>query len=175
MEFTLNKKEEIIREIYNLAEVSQPSYKNDLHISEILDIEVVFLPFKMKVISGNGVIYMNADVQKEHFREIFAHELCHALWHEGNQTLLKPLWKEYQEWTAESFAAHYCIPTFMLLNFDFDSYATKEHLYFDIAEKFTVSKSFAKKRIDDFLFQLEWRNKNIFDFVSSESYLNSNT
>lgn len=77
--------------------------------------------------------------------------------------LMPDFWTEYQEWTADTFANHYCMPTFMLLELDLQSYTTKKHLYYEMAKLFGVTLEFATKRIDDFLFQLEWRDKNIFE------------
>ena len=46
----------------------------------------------------------------------FGHELCHVLLHAGNQLNLPPLFVDMQEYKANNFMLHFCVPTFMLRN-----------------------------------------------------------
>ncbi|MEQ6048477.1 ImmA/IrrE family metallo-endopeptidase [Lysinibacillus capsici] len=44
----------------------------------------------------------------------FGHELGHVLLHMGNQQRMYPLFREYQEYKANNFMYHACVPSFML-------------------------------------------------------------
>ncbi|WP_407951628.1 hypothetical protein [Planococcus sp. A6] len=36
------------------------------------------------------------------------------MWHAGDQALMPLTMRDYQEWKAENFSQHLCLPTFML-------------------------------------------------------------
>ncbi|WP_373290650.1 ImmA/IrrE family metallo-endopeptidase [Oceanobacillus neutriphilus] len=84
----------------------------------------------------------------------FAHELCHVLLQYGNQIInLNNLYIQYQEWKANNFALHFCVPTFMLLEYKINT--TNEAINI-IKNKFYVTDKIAKKRVIHFENQLEW-------------------
>lgn len=163
MRFTLTRKEEYIQKLYIMANIHSPELINDYNMADMLGITLMLAPISSKRIGSVIIIDSRLSPAEQH--EQFAHELCHSIWHVTNQMLMPDFWTEYQEWTADTFANHYCIPTFMLLELDLQAYRTKKHLYYEMAELFGVTLEFATKRIDDFLFQLEWRDKNIFETV----------
>lgn len=163
MRFTLTRKEEYIQKLYIMANIHSPELINDYNMADMLSITLMPAPIDSKRLGSLIVIDNRIPDEEQH--EQFAHELCHSIWHVTNQMLMPDFWTEYQEWTADTFANHYCMPTFMLLDLDLQAYRTKKHLYYEMAELFGVTLEFATKRIDDFLFQLEWRDKNIFETV----------
>lgn len=79
----------------------------------------------------------------------FGHELYHAILDIGNQLNTPPLFKEYQEWKANNFAYHACVPTFMLERMDFPK--SKQKAVWMIQEKFHVERQFAEKRLYQYL------------------------
>ena len=83
----------------------------------------------------------------------FGHELCHVLWHTGNQLVMPPLYRDYQEWKAFNFGMHVCVPTFMLddMNFprDFGGAVSL------IQETFNVTYDFAEMRLEQWRQQIE--------------------
>ena len=163
MHFTLNRKEEYIQKLYMMANINSPELINNYNMADMLGITLLPTPIASKRLGD--VIIIDSRLSPEEQHEQFAHELCHCIWHVTNQLLMPAFWNEYQEWIAESFANHYCMPTFMLLELDLQAYRTKKHLYYEMAQLFGVTLEFATKRIDDFLFQLEWRDKHIFEIV----------
>lgn len=88
----------------------------------------------------NNIIFLNKSNKKREWQE-FGHEICHYLRHSGNQTKMDPLFIELQEYQADSFAYHFCIPTFMLENLYY--YNT-----YNIMQLFNVEHQFAKKRLE---------------------------
>ncbi|WP_188725888.1 ImmA/IrrE family metallo-endopeptidase [Lentibacillus populi] len=71
----------------------------------------------------------------------FVHELCHYLRHCGSQINMHPLFRQLQEYQADYFTYHFCIPTFMLDNlFNYTIY--------DIMILFNVDYEFAFKRLE---------------------------
>lgn len=163
MRFTLTRKEEYIQKLYMMANIHSSELINDYNMADMLGITLMPAPISSKRIGSVIIIDSRLSPAEQH--EQFAHELCHCMWHVTNQLLMPEYWHDYQEWTAETFAQHYCMPTFMLLEIDLYIYSNKNHLYQDLAHKFGVTVEFAKKRIEDFLFQLQWRNKNIFEVL----------
>src|SRR5690625_5038122 len=71
----------------------------------------------------------------------FAHELGHYLLHVGSQLNMHYLFVQLQEWQADLFAYHFCVPTFMLMRF-------KEVSAYVIADLFNVEYDFALKRLE---------------------------
>lgn len=59
-------------------------------------------------------IFLNKNQSKQEIWQDFAHELAHILGHEGHQLSMQKPFREYQEWQAEQFAYHFCVPTFLL-------------------------------------------------------------
>ncbi|MFD2210677.1 ImmA/IrrE family metallo-endopeptidase [Virgibacillus halophilus] len=71
----------------------------------------------------------------------FAHEVCHYLRHCGNQLNMHPLFRQLQEYQAEYFAYHFCVPTFMLDRLF--NYTIR-----DIMNIFNVDYDFAVRRLE---------------------------
>ncbi|MRG86967.1 ImmA/IrrE family metallo-endopeptidase [Salinibacillus xinjiangensis] len=91
---------------------------------------------------GNNIVLKKSSKQKEW--QDFGHELCHVLWHEGNQLNMPLPFRDLQEWQSINFAHHFCAPTFMLLEL-------KDVNVYNIMETFNVDYCFAKKRMGMFV------------------------
>lgn len=69
--------------------------------------------------------------------------------HAGDQALIPLSMREYQEWKAENFSQHLCIPTFMLDKMELPNHE-KEAVWM-IMETFGVERWFAEKRLCQYL------------------------
>lgn len=108
--------------------------------------EIHYLPYPSMCIEGEIFLNQRASYTKQW--QDFAHELGHARLHEGDQALMSAMQKDYQEYKAENFALHFCIPSFMLQNMTFTEY-TQDPIW-RLQETFGVDKEFAKKRWEQY-------------------------
>ncbi|GIO25296.1 ImmA/IrrE family metallo-endopeptidase [Oceanobacillus sp. J11TS1] len=72
---------------------------------------------------------------------MFGHEVCHYLRHCGIQLVMNKLFIDLQEYQANYFAYHFCVPTFMLDELKINSVK-------DIVDHFNVDYEFAWKRFE---------------------------
>lgn len=84
----------------------------------------------------------------------FGHEMCHALFHSGNQRLLSPTFVQYQEWKANNFMYEFCVPQFMLRKFMTNE---EDHPINLIIENFHVTPEFARVRYEKYMMKLYQR------------------
>lgn len=108
--------EDYIRELYWKFGIYHPHQLNIETLSTKMGLVVYYIPHKPMYIAGN-LFLDNRNPEQEQWQS-FGHELCHALWHIGNQNLFPKLYRDYQEFKANNFAQHACIPTFMLDRMD---------------------------------------------------------
>lgn len=105
--------EETIKDIYLDLKIYHPRQLDILEIADLLNIKVHFINLSSRTYKGEIII--DSRLSPEEQWEDFAHELCHVLFQYGNQILnINSLFLEYQEWKANNFALHFCVPTFML-------------------------------------------------------------
>jgi len=95
--------------------------------------------------------FLNQDLIDSKLWEDFGHEMCHALWHSGNQRLLFPSFIQYQEWRANNFMYEFCVPEFMLRKFMSEP---EDHPINIIIENFRVSPEFARIRYERYMMKL---------------------
>ncbi len=139
-----NHLEDYIHQLYLNIDITSPEQLNINHIATKLKI-FVFLGAHKSMCYRN-MIYIDSRLSKEEQWQQFAHELCHVLWHSGNQLGIYPPFREYQEWKANSFASHFCVPTFMLEQLNLP--AEYNQALFLIQTIFNVEENFAKKRLN---------------------------
>lgn len=139
--------EDYIKNLYFNIGITKPEEININTIANRLRLKVLFVPFNS--LRANNVICINERIPKDEQWQQFGHELCHALWHYGNQLGIPIFFREYQEWKANNFALHFCVPTFMLeeMNLDREYYKAM----YQIQKVFNVDEYFAKKRLDYYL------------------------
>lgn len=116
-------------------------------IATRLRIKVILVPFNS--MRANNVICINESITKEEQWEVFGHELCHALLHSGNQFGIPSSLREYQEWKANNFALHFCVPTFMINQLELPN--TYQESVSLLRETFHLSTKFACKRLDRYI------------------------
>lgn len=147
MRFCYSHLEDYIKNLYLNIGITQPEQINMKTIASRLNLKLLLVPFK-SMCTGN-LICIDARLPKEKQWQHFGHELCHALWHSGNQLGISPTFREYQEWKAIGFAYHMCVPTFMLEEIKLDTEYYKA--IYQIQKVFKVESDFAKKRLDSYI------------------------
>lgn len=130
--------EDYIHHLYQSMQITYPYQLNISSIANRLGIEVgyggnVSFRFDNQIILKEG--------SKEEQWQLFGHEVCHYLRHSGNQLAMHPLFIDLQEYQANYFAYHFCIPTFMLAE-------QKKWDVSTIIKTFTVTEAFAHRRME---------------------------
>jgi len=136
--------EDYIKSLYVTIGITKSSQLDMKIIASKLKLKLFFLP--LESFYANGVICIDSRLSAEEQWQQFGHELCHALWHSGNQFGIPPYFREYQEWKANNFAYHFCVPTFMLNGMKLNVEYYKA--IYQIQKAFNVDENFAKKRLD---------------------------
>lgn len=147
MRQTFNLLEEYIVKMYQSIGIYHPHQLDMEDIASRLGITLIYMP----VSSFNVEKTIILDVRKKDTEiwQEFGHELCHALMHIGNQNIMPLPFRLYQEWKADSFAQHACVPTFMLDRMNLTGEERKA--LWKIQEKFHVEREFAEKRLQQYV------------------------
>jgi Zn-dependent peptidase ImmA (M78 family) len=167
MKYQMTHLEEDIRDLYLSFGVTDPSLIDMYSLSYDLDIWIHDIDDESTLIklNGNYTIFLNENLSPQERWQDFGHEIGHALKHEGNQDKLKKSFRTLQEFQANNFMYHFCVPTFMLLNYEITNFTDINIGTAFIMEKFNVTESFSKKRLEQF------RNK-LFQAKSDEEFRN---
>lgn len=144
---TYNNMEEYIQKLLNSIGIYHPHQLNLEDVSARLGLAIYYIPHDSMAIGGK--LFLNNRKSDHGQWQDFGHELAHALWHAGDQAIIPLSMREYQEWKAENFAQHLCIPTFMLDKMKLPNYE-KEAVWI-IMETFGVERCFAEKRLRQYL------------------------
>lgn len=134
-------------QMLNRIDIYHPAQLSIENIYPRLGLAIYYIPHNSMAIADN-LFLDNRQCDAAQW-QVFGHELCHALWHAGDQALIPLSMREYQEWKAENFSQHLCIPTFML-----DKIKLPEHeneAVWMIMETFGVERWFAEKRLRQYL------------------------
>lgn len=139
--------EDYIKKLYYSLSIFIPEQLDMIAISQKLNIWLHFAPVGSRSICRNNLpsIIIDNRITSYHQWEDFGHELCHVLFHVGNQLCIPKLFLDYQENKAKNFMLHFCIPTFMLRTLDFPE-TRMESIHF-IAKTFNVSFQIARQRL----------------------------
>lgn len=152
---SLSLLEEKVFSIYHSLNISEPSQINhDLIIdiiSDIFNINIFYFDESSEAnnLGGTYSIFLNVNQTKQQIWQDFAHELAHILGHDGYQRFMHNPFREYQEWQAEQFALHFCVPTFMLNHLELPSLKCEAVRF--IATLFNVQDTFANNRLEKWL------------------------
>lgn len=139
--------EEYIIRLYRSIGINSPTQLDQFVIAASLGVEISYRQSVFRF--GNEVILRNNSSRQQWMD--FGHELGHVLLHSGSQLNMYPLYREYQEWRADLFALHFCIPTFMLEKMKLPH--TRSETIGLIAHEFNVSHKFAETRLDKWMNQ----------------------
>lgn len=129
--------EDYIFKLYHSIGIRTTDQLDLFSIATLLKVEIVYRKTIFRF--GNEVILKNNSPSEQWMD--FGHELGHVLLHSGSQLNMYPLYREYQEWRADLFALHFCVPTFMLEQ-------SKEVTVYEVMEVFSVDYQFAQKRLE---------------------------
>lgn len=150
---TYNNLEEYVMQLLHRIDIYHPHQLNVENVYSRLGLGVHYIPQDAMFAFGN--IFLDSRQSEAQQWQDFGHEVCHALWHAGNQALIPLSMREYQEWKAENFAQHFCIPSFMLEQIELPKYE-KEAVWL-IVETFGVERQFAEKRLLQYMQNLIYR------------------
>lgn len=145
--YTYNWSEEYVNNMYRSLGIHHPHQLNLEIIAARLGKSIVCLPTEPMRIGD--VIVLDSRTNGQQQWQDFGHELCHALWHSGNQLLMPMPLQVYQEHKSNNFAQYACIPSFMLDNINLPAY--ERDAVWMIMEKFGVERWFAEKRLEQYL------------------------
>lgn len=144
---TYSNLEEYVLQFLNRIGIYHPHQLNLENIYPRLGFSIHFIPFDSMFVANN--IFLDSRKSETQQWQDFSHELCHALWHAGDQALIPLSMREYQEWKAENFAQQLCVPSFMLDNMNLPAY--ERDAVWMIMEKFGVERTFAEKRLQQYI------------------------
>jgi len=132
-----------VKSLFESLHITNPYQLNIQHITEKLDIKIIYWEFSSAIAERNGKcnLFINQNLNKQHQWQEFGHEMKHFCFDRGNQNDLFNSFIYYQEVKADYFAYHFCIPTFMLEQL-------KEVTIHEIARIFNVDLNFAARRFD---------------------------
>ncbi|MCJ7842639.1 ImmA/IrrE family metallo-endopeptidase [Lederbergia sp. NSJ-179] len=147
--------EDTVKKIYSHLDIYHPRQLDTLEIANSLDIKVHFINISSRTYKGEIII--DSRLSPEEQWEDFAHELCHVLLQYGNQIInLDSLFLKYQEWKANNFALHFCVPTFMLQkSLLIHKIASIPEAIPFIKNQYNVTDEIAEKRLIHFRNQLQ--------------------
>ena len=119
MSYTYSHLEDFIQKVYRDLNIHSPSELNIYTIADALNIGLYAISTnscnsQALQFEGRQYIFLKGTLTAPENFETFGHELGHILLHSGNQQLMKESYRSYQEWKANQFALHFCVPTFML-------------------------------------------------------------
>ncbi|PID16824.1 phage portal protein [Sporosarcina sp. P34] len=140
--------EDYIQQLYKELSIEQPEQLNKYVIADQLNVGVYLTSNTSEAFywQDRYYIFIDRNLDSRQRWQDFGHELCHVLRHSGHQGHMPVPFRELQEWQADNFMYHFCVPTFML---------RKIHLPYDqfeairlISETFNVEYSLAVKRLE---------------------------
>jgi Zn-dependent peptidase ImmA (M78 family) len=129
--------ERYVFNLYTSLGISKPDELSIENIVNKLDVELLYSNFSFRF---ENIIVIKQDTKQKEW-QVFGHELCHYLLHKGNQLNMELRLIKLQEWHANLFSYHFCVPTFMLVKVKSLSINKVSHL-------FNVEYSFAKERLE---------------------------
>ncbi|SEP57856.1 protein of unknown function [Virgibacillus subterraneus] len=102
--------EDFVRDLYKRLDIWLPGELEIETIASKLNLSVLYGGVSLRF--GNVFVIRKSNKQREW--QLFGHEVGHYLGHVGNQLMMHHLFRDLQEYQANHFAYHFCIPTFML-------------------------------------------------------------
>jgi Zn-dependent peptidase ImmA (M78 family) len=171
--------EDFVKKMYHHLSIFVPTDNCMMTIANELNISVHYIDEKSEALCRQGRyrIFIDERLTSPEQWQDFGHELCHVLRHAGTQNKMGKLFLRLQENQAENFMYHFCVPTFMLLNYKIANFLDIDSGTRFIAKKFNVTEKFAKKRLQLFRNQLlqsksdeELRNRKqpVYNFLKVE-------
>lgn len=143
--------EDYIQQFYKDSSIEQPEQLNKYVIADELNVGVYLTGNTSEAFYWDGryYIFIDRDLDNQRRWQDFGHELCHVLRHSGHQGNMPAPFRELQEWQADNFMYHFCVPSFMLRRIRLPP--DQQSAVRLIAETFNVEISFAEERLKRYL------------------------
>lgn len=143
--------EDFIKEFYFKMNIISPPLLGFREIAKNLGIKVFYWSETSQALYANDLpyIFLDESLSQQQQWQDFCHELAHVLLHTGDQFYMYPLFREYQEYKANNFMYHACMPTFMLDELQLYDYLPQTVV--KLQELFNVEYEFAMKRLTQYL------------------------
>jgi len=138
-----NSTERYVRKLYKSMSLVHPHQLTIEEVSKKLRIKIRYWDFPSEAVNTKGkyFIILNKSLNERERWQDFGHEITHILIHVGRQDWMHQLFIDLQEYQANYFAYHFCVPTFMLDDL-------KEVSICVIMDKFNVEEEFATRRFE---------------------------
>jgi Zn-dependent peptidase ImmA (M78 family) len=143
MNYQTSLLEDWVYQLYKQIGIYSPDQLDVQIIADRLGIQLEFWEVSSRLYKKKLII--DSRLTPEEQWQDFAHEICHKLRHAGNHMVMPDMFLELQEFQANHFSFHFCVPTFMLRKLNFQK-SRKETVYL-IASIFNVTYAFAEKRL----------------------------
>lgn len=139
--------EDFIRKIYITNGIYRPEHLNYQRIAYSFRINLFYWKRTSQALFFNdrNYILLNESLTPQQQWQDFCHELGHVLLHTGNQRRMYPLFRDYQEYKANNFMYHACVPSFML-----DELEPSDLTVENVQWLFNVEYDFAFKRLEQY-------------------------
>lgn len=137
-----------INNLYHFLNIQDPTQINISDITKKLKVNLYYGNANFRF--GNNIIITKSTSQKEW--QSFGHEVGHYFKHVGSQASMHHLFIDLQEYQADYFSYHFCVPTFMLQQLKgVDVYV--------IMRLFNVEFDFAMRRLE--MYQSKYLERNV--------------
>lgn len=147
MSYTYNATEDYLNNFFQSIDIYSPQHLDLEEIAYRTGLSVLYMPTEAMNIK-NTIILDERSTDAEQWQD-FGHELCHALWHSGNQITMPMPYQVYQENKSNNFAQYACIPSFMLKQITLPD--NENEAVWLIMETFGVTRPFAEKRLRQYI------------------------
>lgn len=144
MNYQTSLLEDWIYQCYKRIGINSPDQLDVQIIADRLGIQLEFWEVSSRLY--NRKLIIDSRLTPEEQWQDFAHEICHKLRHAGNHMVMSDMFLELQEFQANHFVLHFCVPTFMLRKLNFRK-SRKEVIYL-IANTFGVTYKLSEKRLE---------------------------
>lgn len=143
--------EDYIQELYFEWDIKVPEQLNKYVIADQSNVGIYLTSSTSEAFSWDGRYYIFIDRRLDDRQrwQDFGHEICHVLRHSGRQGNMPAPFRELQEWQADNFMYHFCVPSFMLRRIRLPP--DQQSAVRLIAEIFNVEITFAEERLIRYL------------------------
>ncbi|MGG0775989.1 ImmA/IrrE family metallo-endopeptidase [Bacillus rugosus] len=148
MTIQLSHLEEEVKKIYTKLNMLTPEEIDMERIAAAFQIWIHYERKGSSMFCINGLYSMVLDsrTSRQQQWEDFVHELGHVIKHCGNQFNMNRMFRQLQEYQANSFMYHFCVPTFMLEKISLPRMQSEAIKL--IGDIFNVTYPFAAKRLE---------------------------
>lgn len=139
----MNVTENFVIKFYHSIGITEPYQLSIDVISKKLRISIVYWNYTSEINKRKGKyrMFLNKNLSKCGQWVDFGHELGHYFHDEEHQSCLPQQYIDYQEFKANYFSYHFCVPTFMLQNL-------RGVTVYDVMHLFNVEFDFAYRRLE---------------------------